>query len=220
MKALKNIVWLLLFSLICEAVFAAPVDEKKTISVAKKELVQQHHTGEPADGGFWCRMEVSGRDTVPHIVLTTVYVFPPLKFKNKRQEKFYWRTVRDVKKALPYAKIVGQMLAETNDTLMKMSSDRERKRYMKAFEKEIFNRYKGDMRRFTLSQGKMLIRLISRECNQSSYALIRAYRGGFVAGFWQGFARLLGADLKDEFGEDEKDAIVERVIFLVEAGQL
>ena len=91
---------------------------------------------------------------------------------------------------------------------------------VKALEKEIFNRYEGDMRNFTLSQGKMLIRLISRECNQSSYALIRAYRGSFVAGFWQGFARLFGANLKDEFGESEKDAIVERVILLVEAGQL
>ncbi len=220
MKALKNIVWLVLFAMFFNASFAADV-EGTTVATTKKELVQQHRTGEPApDGGFWCRMEVRGHDTVPHVVLPTVYIFPPLKFKNKRQEKFYWRTVRDVKKALPYAKIVGQMLAETNDTLMKMSSDRERKRYMKAFEKEIFNRYKGDMRKFTLNQGKMLIRLISRECNQSSYALIRAYRGGFVAGFWQGFARLFGADLKDEFGEDEKDAIVDRVIFLVEAGQL
>lgn len=220
MKRFDVILILCLFLSCCNGLYANTLIQKKTANPNKKEVVE-HKTGEAAEnGGVWCRMEVKGRDTIPHIVLQTVYVFPPIKFKNKRQEKFYWRTVRDVKKALPYAKVVGKILAETNDTLMKMKSDKERKRYMKALEKEIFNRYEGDMRNFTLSQGKMLIRLISRECNQSSYALIRAYRGSFVAGFWQGFARLFGANLKDEFGESEKDAIVERVILLVEAGQL
>ena len=219
MKILRLISFFCLVFFCFSDLYAEKNASKKSLKT--KRETEQHQTGEVAEnGGFWCRMEVKGNDTIPHIILQTIYVFPPIKFKNKRQEKFYWRTVRDVKKALPYAKIVGKMLAETNDTLMKMSSDKERKRYMKSLEKEIFNRYESDMRRFTLSQGKMLIRLISRECNQSSYSLIRAYRGGFVAGFWQGFARLFGANLKDEFGDTEKDEIIERVILLVELGKL
>lgn len=219
MKILKLILFICIPFFCFSDLYAEKITSKKSLKT--KRETEQHRTGEVAEnGGFWCRMEVKGHDTIPHIVLQTIYVFPPIKFKSKRQEKFYWRTVRDVKKALPYAKIVGKMLAETNDTLMKMSSDKERKRYMKSLEKEIFNRYEGDMRHFTLSQGKMLIRLISRECNQSSYGLIRAYRGGFVAGFWQGFARLFGANLKEEFGDTEKDKIIERVILLVESGQL
>ncbi|MBO5974875.1 MAG: DUF4294 domain-containing protein [Paludibacteraceae bacterium] len=172
--------------------------------------------------GVLCRMVVKGNDTVPHIILRTVYVFPPEKFKNKRQEKFYWKTVYNVKKVLPYAKIVGKILAETNDTLMKIPKEKDRKKYMKQLEKNIFKTYEGDMKKFTLSQGKLLIQLIDRECDQTSYSLIKSYRGGFVAAFWQGFARLLGADLKSDFDirSSEKDKMVERIILLVESGQL
>lgn len=172
--------------------------------------------------GVLCRMVVKGNDTIPHIILRTVYVFPPEKFKNKRQEKFYWKTVYNVKKVLPYAKVVGKILAETNDTLMKIPKEKDRKKYMKQLEKDIFKTYEGDMKKFTLSQGKLLIQLIDRECDQTSYSLIKSYRGGFVAAFWQGFARLLGADLKSDFDirSSEKDKMVERIILLVESGQL
>ena len=98
MKFLKTILFFCLFLFSLEGVSAETTPQKTS---GKKERVR-HKTGEVAEnGGFWCRMEVKGTDTIPHIVLQTIYVFPPIKFKNKRQEKFYWRTVRDVKKALP-----------------------------------------------------------------------------------------------------------------------
>ena len=159
-------------------------------------------------------------DTIPQLVLPTIYVFPALKFESSKQEKFYWKTVRDVKRTLPYAKAIGATLQRINAELEKIPDEKDRKAYMKSMEEELIGQYESDMRKMTLSQGKMLIRLVDRECNQTSYELIKQYRGGVRAFFWQGFAKLFGADLKTTYDKDDKDKIVERVIILVEAGQL
>lgn len=161
-------------------------------------------------------------DTLPNLLLPQVYVYPVLVFKDKKQEKFYWKTVRDVKKTLPYAKLVSKMLKEIDKDLAALPNDRERKKYMEAKEEELLATYKPILKRFTLSQGKMMIRLVDRECNKTSYQLIKQFRGGFRAVFWQGFAKMLGANLKVSYdaNTNEEDRIVERVINLVEAGQL
>jgi len=170
--------------------------------------------------GIRLRAQVSAEgDTVPHIMLPAVYVFPTLNFTSKKQEEFYWKTVRDVKRTLPYAKAIGITLQEINDA-MKGMSDKERKAYMKSKEDDLIGKYEPQLKKLTLSQGKMLIRLVDRECDKTSYELIKEYRGGFKAFFWQGFAKLFGADLKTTYEKDDKDKIVERVILLVESGQL
>jgi len=158
-------------------------------------------------------------DTIPHVMLPAIYVFPSLNFSTGKQEQFYWKTVRDVKRTLPYAKAIGVTLQEINEE-MKDMSEKERKAYMKSKENDLIGKYEPELKKLTLSQGKMLIRLVDRECNKTSYELIKEYRGGFKAFFWQGFARIFGADLKSSYEKDDKDKIVERVIALVESGQL
>ena len=143
-----------------------------------------------------------------------------MKFKNKKEEKFYWRTVRDVKVVLPLSKYIRQIVRETNDTLMQLSTKKERDRYMKGFEKELYSREEARFKKLTYNQGKLLIRMVDREFDLTSYDLIKAYRGSFRAGFYQVFAKMFGADLKAEFGSNKNDAIVERIIILVENGQL
>ena len=172
----------------------------------------------PESNGTLVRAVVSHGDTV--FVLPTVYAFPPMKFKNKREEKFYWRTVRDVKKVLPYSKLISTLVQEVNDTLMRIPTKKERDRYMRQWEKTTYRKYYKEFTHMTLNQGKLLIRLVDRECQTSSYELIRAYRGSFSAGFYQMFAKLFGADLKSKFGTGRDDKIIERIIILVEAGQL
>lgn len=172
----------------------------------------------PESNGTLVRAVVSHGDTV--FVLPTVYAFPPMKFKNKREEKFYWRTVRDVKKVLPYSKLISTLVQEVNDTLMRIPTKKERDRYMRQWEKTTYRKYYKEFTHMTLNQGKLLIRLVDRECQTSSYDLIRAYRGSFSAGFYQMFAKLFGADLKSKFGTGRNDKIIERIIILVEAGQL
>lgn len=173
----------------------------------------------PADGRRLAYL-VEGNDTVFLAFLRDIYVFPKMKYKNKKQEEFYWRTVRDVKKALPYAKIVSTELIRVNTLLKEIEKDSDRKKYLAKYEKEIFKKYEPELRKFTLNQGRLLLKLIDRECNSTSYDLIKAYRGNVSAFFWQGIARLFGSNLKSEYDAKGNDNIVERVILLVEAGQL
>lgn len=170
--------------------------------------------------GYRVPIEVQGNDTIFLFNLPNVYIFPPMKFKNRQQEKYYWKLVRDVKKTLPYAKLVTRVIKETNDTLLRINSSRERDRYMKKFEKEIYKTYEGEFKKMTFSQGKLLIRLIDRECEATSYELIKAYRGSFTAGFYQLFAKMFGANLKSEYGSGKNDELIERIILQVESGQL
>ncbi len=170
--------------------------------------------------GYRVPIEVQGSDTIFLFQLHSVYIFPPMKFKNKQQEKYYWKLVRDVKKTLPYSKLITKVIKETNDTLIHMRSDRDRDRYMKKFEKEIYKKYESSFKKMTFSQGKLLIRLIDRECDATSYELIKVYRGSFTAGFYQLFAKMFGADLKSEYGSGKNDELIERIILQVESGQL
>lgn len=179
-------------------------------------------TAQDVESGVRVPACIDGNDTIPTILLQPVYVFPKLEFKSKKQERFFWMTVRDVKKTLPYAKLIASILVDVDTTLAKIESEKERKKFMEKKEDELVATYKPILKKLTFSQGKMLIKLVDRECEQTSYSLIKQFRGGFRAVFWQGFARMFGANLKSEYDAvgDDKDKIIERVIILVEAGQL
>ena len=189
-----------------------------SIGLLAQTTILKTATGEIA--GYRVPIEVSGSDTIYIFTLTNVYIYPPLRFKNKQQEKYYWKLVRDVKKTLPYSKLITKTIQETNDTLMRITNKRERDRYMRKFEKEIYKKNESSFKNMTFNQGKLLIRLIDRECDATSYELIRAYRGSFTAGFYQLFAKIFGADLKAEYGSGKNDALIERIILQVESGQL
>lgn len=165
-------------------------------------------------------LQVRDGDTLFLAYLHDVYVYPKMKFKNKRQERFYWRTVRDVKKTLPYAKLISKEMAQADIELAKIPDKKERKKYWKKKEKELFKKYEKDFRNMTASQGQMLMKLMDRESDRTSYELIKQYRGKASANFWQFVAKLFKNDLKEEYDGSDKDRIVERVINLVEAGQL
>jgi hypothetical protein len=163
---------------------------------------------------------VEGGDTVAIVQLPDVYVFPELKFKNEKERQQYNKLVRDVKRTLPYAKLVYATLIETYEYIETLPDDRSREAHLKRMEKELFKEYKPELKKLTLSQGKLLIKLIDRECNQSSYHLVSAYLGRLRAGFWNMFAGLLGASLKSEYDPKGKDALTERVVLLVERGAI
>ena len=163
---------------------------------------------------------IENGDTFALYELPTVWVYPPMKFKNKKQEKFFWRTVRDVKRTLPLSKYIKEIIIATNDTLMKLPTKQERDKYMRGFEKRIYKQEYDRMSKLTLRQGMLLIRLVDRECEATTFELIKAYRGSFTAGFYQMFANMFGASLKTEFGSHKDDATIERIINLVESGQL
>lgn len=161
-------------------------------------------------------------DRVLMTVFRDFYVYPPLKFKNKKEEEFYWRTVRDVRKTLPYAKLICETLIETYEYIETLPTQKERDAHLKAMESAVFEQYKPALKKFTKNQARLLVKLIQRETNQSSYNILKAFLGSFRAGFWQTFGRMFGVNLKSQYrpDKDENDAIVERVCVALEQGQL
>lgn len=164
-------------------------------------------------------VQIRGTDTLFLAYLHDVYVFPPMRFKSKKQEKFYWRTVRDVKKTLPIAKILNKEMIKTDQVMSRMSK-REQRKFWKQYEKVLYDQYEDQFRQMTAAQGQMLMKLIDRESGRTSYEVIKYYKGSFVANFWQGIAKMVGNNLKEEYDGNDKDKITERIILLVEAGQL
>ena len=159
-------------------------------------------------------------DSIMYMEMSNVYVYPPPSFKSKRQQVRYMRLVRNVKTVLPIAKEVNQIIIETYEYLQTLPDDESRKAHMKNVEKSIFKEYKPRMKKLTYSQGKLLIKLIYRECNSSSYDILRAFLGPVRAGFWQAFSSVFGASLRKEYDPEGVDRLTERVVLMVEAGQI
>ena len=159
-------------------------------------------------------------DSVLFMQMNKVYVYPQAEFKNERQRKAYNRLVYNVKKVLPIAKEVNQIVLETYEYLETLPDKKARSAHMKKVESEIYEKYKPRMKKLSYSQGKLLIKLVNRECNSSSYEIVQAFMGSIRAGFWQAFAWAFGASLKKEYDAEGTDRLTERVILLVESGQL
>lgn len=176
---------------------------------------------EPFYRGYSYRVDEEG-DTVLVLALRGITVFPREHFKNKKQEQFYARMVRDVRLTLPYAKLIAETLVETYEYIETLPTKKDREQYLKRMEKEIFAQYKPIFKHFSRRQARVLVKLIQRETNQSGYDILKAFLGSFRATFWQGFGRLFGVNLKGKYSPstDEKDAIIERVCTMVEQGQL
>lgn len=161
-------------------------------------------------------------DTCRMTYIRNITVYPPMKFRNKKEEQFYWRTVRDVRKTLPYAKLAFSTLCETYEYIQTIPDKKERERHLKRLEKDIFNQYKPVVKKMTKGQGKVMLKLINRETDQTSYNIVKAFLGSFRAGFWQTFGRFFGMNMKAGFNpaKNREDAIIDRVATLIEQGAL
>jgi len=158
-------------------------------------------------------------DSIQYLEMSPVYVYPEPSFKNKRQQQAYMRLVRNVKRVLPLAKQVRQMLIETAEYLETLPPS-EREAHMKKVEESIVREYKPQMKKLTYSQGKLLIKLVDRECHSTAYEAMQAFIGPFRSGMWQAFAWVFGASLKKGYDPEGVDRLTERVVLMVEAGQL
>ena len=163
---------------------------------------------------------VNGRDTTLVVHLPEIIVYPELKFKNEKERQEYTKLVRDVKRALPYAKLIYNTLIETYEYIETMPDKKTKEVHLKRMEKDLFDQYKPELKKLTLTQGKLVIKLVDRECNQTSYNLVSAYMGPLRASFWNVFAGMFGASLKTKYDPKGKDAMTERVVLLVERGQI
>ncbi len=163
---------------------------------------------------------MEGGDSIQYMEMSNVYVYPQMEFATKKQAVSYARLVRNVKTVLPIAKEVNKIILETYEYLETLPDKRAREEHMKRVEKSIFREYKPRMKRLTYSQGKLLIKLIYRECNSSSYDIVKAFLGPIRAGFWQAFSSVFGASLRKEYDAEGTDRLTERVVLMVESGQI
>ena len=174
----------------------------------------------PIAKGYLVPATIFEGDTIPNFALPVVHIFKPLRLNTREQQLAYRRLVRDVKKALPYAKIVSATLLETYEYLETLPTEREKRKHIKQMEKDLLKEYTPQLKKLTLNQGKLLIKLIGRETGSSSYGLIDAYLGRFSAGFWNTMAGAFGASLKTDYDPEGKDALIERVCVMVERGYI
>ena len=191
-----------------------------------QEDVEELQSEEPA--GYKLKLQVyryakplvEEGDTMWCYLLPELYVYTPLKFKSEKQRRAYNRLVYNVKKVLPIAQQVNGLIAETYETLEMLPTKKEKQAHISRVERDIKAQYTPQMKKLTYSQGKLLIKLVDRECNQSSYEIVQAFLGPARAAFYQVFAWTFRASLKKEYHPEEEDKLIERVVRQVETGQL
>lgn len=164
------------------------------------------------------RAVVEGSDTLPVLELPEVRVYERRDFEYLYLKRRYRRMIRNVKRAYPYAQIAGVRLKELDDHLLTLDSEKEQREYINQTEKEIMQEFEKEVRKLTVTQGIILVKLIDRETGRTSYQVIKELKGGITAFFWQGIARIFGNNLKTEYDPENADKIIEDIVLGIEAG--
>jgi hypothetical protein len=163
---------------------------------------------------------VSDNDTLLVSKIKDVYIVPSHKFSSKRDMRKYEKLIRNVKVVLPYAKMAKLKYDEVSAVLVTLKTQREQKQYMEQVEEELKLQFEEDLKKLTVSQGRILLKLIDREIGETSYDLLKELRGNFSAFFWQTLARLFGHNLKSTFDPNGEDMLLNEIIIMIENGQL
>lgn len=159
-------------------------------------------------------------DSIPLVQLRDVNIFARKKFKNERQRQEYAKLVRDVRKVYPYARLVSQSIIETYEYMETLPDEKTKQKHLEAVQKWMMDEYKPKMKKMTKTQGKILIKLIDRECNTPSYNIVKALVGSFKAGVYNLFAGMFGNSLKTEYDPQGKDQEIEEIVIQIEDGSI
>ena len=159
-------------------------------------------------------------DTLIFKNIKEVVVFPDRVFKNKRQYHRYTRYILKVKKVYPLAVEARELLREYQPKYEALEYRGDQRKLMKQLEKELLDKHKEELKKWSISDGRILLKLINRETEQTPYNLIKEFRGGFSATFWQGIAKLFKNDLKEGYEPEGEDKMLEEIVTLIELGYL
>jgi hypothetical protein len=157
---------------------------------------------------------------LPHRSLKEFTVYPSFSQMNRRQQRQYTALELKVRKVYPMAKTAAFRVAQYNRVYLSFKKERERKDYIKQVEKELFSEFEGEIRHMTMSEGRILIKLIDRETGKSSYEIIKEFKGGFSAFFWQTIARIFGHDLKASYDPLNEDSMIEYIVMQINTGEM
>lgn len=157
-------------------------------------------------------------DTVPEITLSSFQISAKRTWKSRADYNRFKRLEKKVVKVYPFAHLAAQKLEDYAKQLEKVESEKEKRKFYKRIEQEIKDEYEGELRKLTVSEGRILIKLLDRETGNTSYTLVTELRGKFSAFFWQGLARVFGHNLKSEYDPDGADRDIEFIVKRIEAG--
>ncbi|MBQ8499611.1 MAG: DUF4294 domain-containing protein [Bacteroidales bacterium] len=162
---------------------------------------------------------VEGTDTIYYDSITASKVYSRLPKQKGKEWRKYYRLVHNFSKAYPYALVAKKLVEEADSTI---AADNlkgvKRDRYVNQVQEELFDVFEGQMRKLTVSQGALIMKLVDREVGKSSYNIIKGYKSGMAAGFWQGIAKIFGSDLKKPYDPEGDDALTEELVEIWEAG--
>ncbi len=192
-----KIILLFIFGILCSGLYSQNLED---IHILKAEII---------DG-----------DTVFLYNLPELNVYPGYKYRNRWEFWKYQRLIRNVKAAYPYSKIASERLKELDQQLVNIESERKRKQLVKETEKQIRDEFEDRVKHLTITQGRILIKLIDRETGNTTYKVLQDIKGNFSAVFWQTIARVFGSNLKSEYDPDGDDKMIEHIILMIESGQL
>lgn len=162
----------------------------------------------------------SNHDTVLIVQHYPVVIMPRYTFKNKRQQERYTKLAYNVKKVYPYAKIIKRVYRELVDSIAKIPDENGKKNFVKEQEKKLRAEFEDELVHLTITQGRILIKLVDRETGSTTYDVLKELKGGFNAFIFQGVARLFGSNLKSEYDANEEDRMIEDIIVRIENGQM
>lgn len=173
---------------------------------------------EPPKKGITLQAIIIDGDTLPVVNLNMVTIQSDMVFKTRKQRE-QWDVVKfNVRKVYPYAILASAKLKEYENTLSKMSDEDDRDDYMKYAEDQLQKQFGDELKKLSMKQGKILIKLIDRQTGNTSYELVKTLRGKFSAFMWQGVARLFGSNLKSEYDANGEDRLIELAIRQIESG--
>ncbi len=171
-------------------------------------------------GGYKVLATVVDGDTMPLINLAPAEIYASISPEAAANMKAYLKLRRDVLRAYPYAKLASVQLKFINDSVAHIHNEKAQKKFIKATEAELKKQFEKDLKKLTVTQGRILIKLIDRETGSTSYALVKELRGSLQAFFWQGLARLFGSNLKTEYRANSDDQLIEGIVQQIERGEL
>ena len=162
---------------------------------------------------------IEGEDTIYYDTITASKVYSRLPKQKGKEWRQYYRLVHNFSKSYPYALVAKKLVVEADSTI---AADRlkgaKREKYISSVQKELFEVFEGQMRQLTVSQGALIMKLVDREVGKSSYNIIKGYKSGITAGFWQGIAKIFGSDLKKPYDPEGEDKEVEELVKIWEDG--
>ena len=162
---------------------------------------------------------IEGEDTVYYDTITASRIYSRIPKQKGREWREYYRLVHNFSKAYPYALVARKLVTKADSTI---AADRlkgmKREKYISQVQKELFDVFEGQMRKLTVSQGALIMKLVDREVGKSSYDVIKDYKSGITAGFWQGVAKIFGSDLKKPYDPEGEDKATEELVQMWENG--